>query len=164
LTPAALALLTEQGSLTEHIGKLMGHAPRVHCLRQKHDKPGADVARLLAMPSRHYALVREILMCAETTPWLYARTVIPPQTYRGSIKQLMLGREKPLGSKLFGRFHGHREWLDIDYAPLADRQLAAELGVAGRALWQRRSLFTIDAAPLLVDEIFLPDSPLYYND
>ena len=157
----SLALLTEQGSLTDLMKRLMGQTPVLNCLTQGKGRTNSFESQILGIQPRIFAHIREITMGMTDENWLFARTVIPMKTLKGPAKRLARMNTTPLGRVLFGRINAKRKrmWLDL--------VLAAEVGLSGFdipedfPLWQRRSIFEIATGPLLISEIFLPDCPIY---
>ena len=87
---------------------------------------------------------------------VYAETVVPAATAEQHPWLLELGGD-PLGETLQQRPDVSRG--EFEFALLGPAQLPehlARLGIADQPLWARRSQFSIDAAPLVVTEIFLP--------
>lgn len=107
------------------------------------------------------AHVREITMGLEDKAWLFARTVIPVATLRGSTKRIAKMKAVPLGKILFGTLNAKRTQMRLDIV------FADEVGLESFAidrdfpLWQRRSVFQLRTGPMLITEIFLPDCPIY---
>jgi chorismate lyase len=157
----ALALLTEQGSLTDLMARLMGQPPQLQCLTQGRGQASPMERQILSIKPRTLAHIREITMGTAGQDWLFARTVIPVNTLRGSAKRLARMNSTPLGRVLFGQINAQRQkmWLSLVFPSevgLGDFNIPADF-----PLWQRRSVFLISSGPLLINEIFLPDCPVY---
>lgn len=157
----SLALLTEQGSLTDLMQQLMGQTPTLKCLTQGKGHADRIESQILSIRPRKFAHIREITMGKGQQDWLFARTVIPISTLKGQAKRLAKLNNQPLGRVLFGQINAQRKrmWLDIVFADevgLSDFDIAEDF-----PLWQRRSIFQIASGPLLISEIFLPDCPVY---
>lgn len=136
--------LSDTGSLTRLLQRASQGRFSVRIKRQHWACPSASEAWALDMPSRQRALIREVELCGAGEPWVFARTVIPASTLSGRHRALRQLGARSLGSKLFSDPGMRREPLQI-----------AQLRAAG-GLWARRSLFYLDAKPLLVCEVFLP--------
>ncbi|WP_432697075.1 chorismate--pyruvate lyase family protein [Marinobacterium sp. YM272] len=134
--------LTDHGSLTRLLKRASGNRFSVRVAAQGFARPGAMEAVALGLKPRQQALIREVYLCGNGEPWVYARTVIPVSTLSGRHRTLKLIGTRSLGSLLFRDPGMRREPLQI--ARLEDH------------LWARRSVFHLDDKPLLVCEVFLP--------
>lgn len=159
LDPEVVSWLHDQGSLTR---RLMEFCPRqfsVRVLSQQWVKPEIDEARLLNIPHRQLALLRQVqLLCGETV-CVYARSVIPLKTLKGRHRRLQFLGDRPLGAYLFSNPGLRRTRQQL--ASIAHKDALFEIAMSGSDLncekiWGRRSLFSIDDKPLLVSEFFLP--------
>jgi len=105
-------------------------------------------------PSRPFQ-VREVLLCGNTLPWVFARSVIPQRLVDAELANL--GSE-PLGKRLFNDARFIRSEFELCQLP------ATALGFErNQQLWGRRSLFTLGEDSMIVAEVFLPDAPVYYS-
>lgn len=138
-------------SLTAQLKQLSDGQFTVQLLRQAVESPHSSERQQLGMATRHWALVREVLLCGGGQPWVFARTVVPLQTLTGPLRKLRALGTRPLGEQLFAEPSLCRSGFET-----ADcRRLAA--GQA--AQWGRRSRFTVAGKPLLVAELFLDEFP-----
>lgn len=137
--------LSDTGSLTRLLQRASQGRFSVRLRRLQWASPSASEARALGLASRQRALIREVELCGNGEPWVYARSVIPATTLSGRHRSLALLGARSLGSILFNDPGMRREPLQI-----------ARLAGAEGALWARRSVFHLDAKPLLVCEVFLP--------
>ncbi|KEA62421.1 Chorismate--pyruvate lyase [Marinobacterium lacunae] len=138
--------LTDDSSLTRLLQRASQGRFSVRVLSQRYAHPGANEAVALGMGVRRTALIREVLLCGNGVPWVYARTVIPVDTLRGRHRTLKMIGSRSLGSLLFKDPGMQRD-------PL---QIARVLDDSGHRYWARRSIFHLDRKPLLVCEVFLP--------
>lgn len=97
------------------------------------------------------ALHREVLLCCNDQPCIYAVTAVPAATLAAHGWLAQLGDE-PLGEALQGRADVTRS--AFGYALLPPQALPAQAGASG-PVWARRSEFSIGAANLTVTEVFL---------
>ncbi len=162
-----LALLTEEGSLTELIGRLMGQTPVLKCLfQQKHHASQAE-NHLLNLSSGELAHIREVTMGSDRQNWMFARTVIPLETLTGEANQLSELGVIPIGQALFGQLKAKRIDMNLTQIQARDISIADKKGIEqfnipnDFSLWHRCSVFEIATGPLLINEIFLPDCPVY---
>ncbi|MET0066516.1 MAG: chorismate lyase [Candidatus Thiodiazotropha sp.] len=156
--------LTDTGSLTRRvIQHCDGGCFRVRLLRQEWGRALNSERQVLGMRPGLLALIRDVVLACDETPWVFARTLIPVTTLQGSARRLMQLGERPLGAVLFSdpkvsrgttqiaRLHPGNMLFDI-----AREQLTA----TPEYLWGRRTLFYIGKRPLLVNELFLPGLPM----
>ncbi len=155
-----LCWLLDSSSLTARIISACSGRFRVQVLSQHWTSPQQNEARRLAMRERQVALVREVYLYCDDTPWVFARTVIPRSTLTGREKYLANLGNKPLGAVLFADPFMHRDQFEVacirpgEY--LYQRATEAGRDVSPDAIWGRRSAFYLSNKPLLVNEIFLP--------
>ncbi|MCE2572386.1 chorismate lyase [Motilimonas eburnea] len=159
--------LTDSGSLT---ARLIANSRdfHVHVIGQAFLCASEQEQQALALSPHYIAtsehLIREVLLCCDGAPWVYARTVIPVSTLTGEEQKLAQLGEQPLGATLFNSPNMTREDLVIAALPedaniVAAVKAVSELPTVG--LWGRRSLFHLANKPLLVHEIFLPSALAY---
>ena len=141
LSPDALTAswLAEEGLLTQRLRSLCGEAFRVQVLRNT------------AGDAETTGLHREVLLCCDALPCIYAVTDVPAATLAEHGWLAELGDE-PLGETLQTRADVTRS--SFTYALLQPPSLPAEAG-ATTAAWARRSEFRIGSAALTVTEGFL---------
>ena len=162
-----LALLTEEGSLTELIGLLMGQTPILDCLFQGKAQASSVENQLLGVPPEGLSHIREISMGSPTQDWMFARTVIPVTTLEGQAAGLAHLGDIPIGQLLFGELKAKRLDMNLALIFAKDIPFTNDLGIErfnipqGFTLWHRRSIFEIASGSLLINEIFLPDCPVY---
>lgn len=112
----------------------------------------SNESAMLKESAEHYQ-IREVLLKAGGTPWIFARSVLPEALVNSEFREL--GSE-PLGKRLFNdsRFvRGEFEVCRVSLPPLSTSEVPV--------LWGRRSSFTFESYTMLVAEVFLPASPLY---
>jgi chorismate--pyruvate lyase len=145
-------------SLSERLRALSGGHLRVDVLRQFVGQPDASERAALGMGTRHWALIREVLLSgASTQPWVYARSILPLTTLTGHRRSLRYLQDRPLGSVLFTDKSMVRR--PIEAAQVPTHYLPGRLNLDDGTLWGRRSVFVLGAQnprPLLVAEFFLP--------
>ncbi|WP_299495897.1 chorismate lyase [uncultured Shewanella sp.] len=111
------------------------------------------------LPHQQKVWVREVLLCLNGEPWVFARTLIPKQLM--SIKQadfLKLG-SKPLGELLFTSNQFVPGQIEIAKFSISSRlaELAKSLQQdVNEPLWGRRRYFHFQSEQLIVSEVFLP--------
>ena len=155
--------LADSGSLTRrllcHCAEQQTEPFQVRVVRQCWAKPLASERQLLAMPRSSFALIREVELCCDQQPMVFARTVIPLTSLRGAVRQLALLGSRPLGEVLFRHPSTKREQFQLTQLrpPHALYQSAIQsLANQPAMLYGRRTCFRFLHQPLLVNEIFLP--------
>ncbi len=131
----------------------------VRVLDQQWVKPSIDEAKLLNIPFRQTAVLRQVQLLCGKTVCVYARSIIPLKTMRGKHRRLRHLGNRPLGAYLFSNPGLVRSGQQL--ARIAKNDPLFEIATSGsdhkcEQIWGRRSLFTIDGKPLLVSEFFLP--------
>lgn len=158
--PAALlAWLLDRASLTRRLQHACPGRFEVRLVNQGWARPMRSEARTLHMRLGNWALVREVWLCCNALPWVFARTVIPYRTLHGAQRQLGRLGTRPLGAVLFADRSMERG--PVELACIRAGQRLFETAVVGleqrpEEIWGRRSVFHVGNKPLLVSEIFLP--------
>ncbi len=151
--------LFDPASLTSRLREACAGKFYVKVLEQTWRTPLHSELRRLGMPYRQTALIREVLLYCDDTPWVFARTVIPKRTLSGKRKYLANLGSRPLGAVLFADPHMRRDEIEVAKLragqPLYERAVQA-LSDVPPGIWGRRSVFYLQGKPLLVNEIFLP--------
>ncbi len=119
-----------------------------------------DEAALLGFPFDRFAFSREVLLCADGKPVVFAHSTCDKSHLNGSWRAMSGLGNRSLGTLLFTHPLVKRHPLHFkalqSHHPLYKRAVA-ELGNNPERLWARRSLFSLYNAPLLVTEVFLPE-------
>lgn len=152
LPPRWRPWLLGRDSLTAQLKALSGGQFSVQLLRQAVEPPNRSERAQLNVGPRHWALVREVLLCGHGEPWVFARTVVPLQTLTGPLRKLRSLGTRPLGEQLFAEPSLQRSGFEA-----AD---CRRLAIGQPAQWGRRSRFTVGGKPLLVAELFLDTFPI----
>lgn len=159
--PQALrSCLTEPGSLIQQLQHYCSGEINLSLSAQSWKRPLKEESQRLKLSIDEYALVREIQLSCDDTPWIHARSVIPIKTYRK--RQLQFSRlgKQPLGSLLFSDNEIFRHELEIGKINTHDMfkpsSAIHQNLLREQLLWSRRSVFKVAGQPLLVTEIFLP--------
>ncbi|HFO0273281.1 TPA: chorismate lyase [Enterobacter asburiae] len=101
------------------------------------------------LPDSECYWLREVILCGDDEPWLMGRTVVPESTLNGPELALKQLGTTPLGRYLFSSSSLTRDYIQVGRS---------------EALWGRRSRLRLSGKPLLLTEIFLPNSPLYQEE
>jgi chorismate--pyruvate lyase len=144
--------LLDTGSLTERVQSLC-HQFSLTLLGQQTLVPEqSELALLNAAPQTPFQ-VREVLLCADGVPWVFARSIIPQTLIDSELANL---GGQPLGKRLFNDARFARSAFQLTTLS------APALGYTqSRQLWGRRSMFTLEQNKMIVAEVFLPHAPVY---
>ncbi|WP_036770256.1 chorismate lyase [Photorhabdus australis] len=137
--------LMELGSMTRRFEQYCGHVhvvPFRECFITGEEI--ADESEHLPTSQRYW--LREIVLYGDNIPWLLGRTLIPEATLTGPDEKLVDLGTVPLGRYLFSSNKLTRDYI--------------QRGKHGNR-WARRSLLRLSGKPLLLTEVFLPESPVY---
>ena len=127
--------LLDTGSLTERVQSLSDHFS-LELIGQRTQIPHDNELSLLHSNGNTSYQAREILLCGNHQPWVFARSIIPQAFVDSELSDL--GRE-PLGKRLFNDTRFSRSEFQICTAQ------ASLFGInSNQVLWGRRSLFTLD--------------------
>lgn len=149
-------------SITER-ARAMGKEVKLDLLREGWDQAAVEEARLLnSVPSQSF-YTREILMYCDQLPSWYARSVMPELTYRHWETALSGLGDQPLGNILYSEPSTQRSAFQYHClsptATLREYLQPHHCVPTETPLWARRSLFSLQGFPLLLQEIFLPTMP-----
>ncbi|MEH6589389.1 MAG: chorismate lyase [Halioglobus sp.] len=155
LPPENRYWLLDDGSLTGRLVKNCRGRFNVQRLYQGWQVPLLSERRLLSLPPRELALIREVVLRDGETPIVFARSVFPLICLQGRLRHLRQLQNKALGEILFKNPDMHRSPFELakisprsDYLP-ADMQ-------GEEYTWGRRSRFVVNNKALMVSEVFLP--------
>ncbi|WP_269518710.1 chorismate--pyruvate lyase family protein [Alteromonas sp. BMJM2] len=160
--------LLDTGSLTERVQSACGEFS-LQLLGQQTLEPHSTELPLLQANGQTTYQIREIVLCGDEQPWVFARSVIPQAVIDAELSNL--GSE-PLGKRLFNDKRFVRSEFQVCTLPYAQfpqhlaeqssSQLSTQLkNNTKQNLWGRRSVFTFGSHHLIVAEVFLPGSPAY---
>ncbi len=112
-------------------------------------------------------LVREVLLYCDEKPQVFARSLLPLDSLTGAEQQLANLGTQSLGQVLFNNPSLKRQCIEISSfdsdSSVAKFSNNLQLTV-NRPLWGRRSIFMLENKPLMVAEVFLPESFAYQKD
>ncbi|MCW8829604.1 MAG: chorismate lyase [Gammaproteobacteria bacterium] len=153
--------LLDPDSLTRRLQRSCNGHFAVEVIAQRLERPMLSESRALDRPPNEIALVRQVHLLCDGTPWVFARTVIPLTSLRGGLHRLALLGNKPLGAVLFADPKMRR--LPVEVARIHPRhrlyRLHRDAKDTEQPVWGRRSVFLLQDNPLLVSEFFLPGLP-----
>jgi chorismate lyase len=148
----------EPGSLTQRLRNCYGNAVTVKILFHQWRTPFLSERRLLKLPEHGYNLTREVMLHANGTPLILARTIIPATTIKVAHRNLSHLGTRPLGEVIFSYPKLERRELDVTLIkpPNWSPSAIAEAGIQ-QPIWGRRTVYAIRHQPMLVSEFFLPE-------
>lgn len=145
--------LLASGSLTQKL--------KSHCSQFEVRVLGEDILNPFdsELPSQSQAWIREVLLCLDGVPWVFARTLVPGAMLNIVESNFLALGTRPLGELLFtsGEFTPGK--IEIgEFTPCTN--LAGLINSldqpSTQALWGRRRYFSHQQQQLIVSEIFLP--------
>lgn len=159
LNYAVRSWLLDTGSLTKRLIKTSNGHFSVTVLQQQWQSPRPSEIALLSMAHRERAIIREVILSCYGQPWVFARSVIPASSLRGSLRRLRKLDNRPLGALLFNDPSMYRHPFQLASITANSPQIPHSLHNEG-TLWGRRSRFELAGKPIMVSEIFLPQCRL----
>ena len=150
--------LIDNGSLTARL-KARYIDFEVRPVLLKNAKAFSDESALLGLKASQHTLVREVLLMGNIQPVVFAHSVLPRASLRGTWNGLGRLGNKPLGATLFANPVVKRT--PLSYKKLSSnhalfQHAVAHLTIKPTCLWARRSVFSLNGAKILVTEVFLP--------
>ncbi len=151
--------LIDKGSLTARLQHRYSQFA-VKPVSVKYAKAITDEAALLHLPAYKTALIREVLLIGNNQPVVFAHSVLPRTSLRGAWNGLGRLGNKPLGATLFANPKVKRT--PLEYKKLSRQhpismRVAKHMQTSPKALWARRSMFSLNCAKILVTEVFLEE-------
>lgn len=155
--PVAIAdWLFDPASLTARIIATCKGKFSVRLVSVERSLPRLDESLALNMRGRNQAVVRQVFLCCDDVPLVYARTIIPLTSLRGPLRGLTRLGTKPLGAVLFAVPTMRRSVIEVARLTPQHPCYAAIQTHGSETIWGRRSVFHLHGRPLLVSEYFLP--------
>lgn len=134
--------LSDAGSLTQLIANKTQSTVSVEVLNDHNQNLLNDEALLFDKPLNR-CRVREVYLCVNDVPVVFARSILPTSSSTGINRDVLQLGSKPLGEVLFKK----------GKAPILLRQITEVPGLG----WGRRSLYQLRGHPILITEFFLPE-------
>ncbi len=154
LPPDLRSWLLDNGSLTTRLIESRKGVFSVKRLYQGWEVPLRSERRLLALPPRQIALVREVALLLDDNVAVFARSIFPITSLNGSLAHLRRLQNKSLGAFLFKHPRMRRYPFELSLMPGNSDYLPEHLRQPEPA-WGRRCRFEIGEKKLMVSEIFL---------
>ena len=150
--------LTDRGSLTQRLKAR--HADFCVCpVARGLARPFPDEINVLSLRPQTLAYVRDVLLFGGGHARVFAHSVLPRGTLRGTWWGITHLGTKSLGEVLFTDPRIQRLGLSmrrLDARHPLYRAAQRHTRIDAHQLWARRSVFCLDGRPLLVTEVFLP--------
>jgi chorismate--pyruvate lyase len=150
--------LIDNGSLTARL-KARYKDFAVQPVLLKNAKAFTDESALLGLKANQHALIREVLLMGNNQPVVFAHSVLPRASLRGVWNRFGKLGNKPLGAALFANPKVKRtplEYKKLSACNPISMRVAEHIKKSPKALWARRSIFSLNNAKILVTEVFLP--------
>lgn len=147
--------LFDDSSLTARLISACAGKFTVRVVSQRWQKLSAQEAATMGLNNVHSALVRQVVLCCDERPVVFARTIIPSTTIKGSLRRYANMGNRPLGAMLFSDRTMRRE--SVQVTRLDKTHMAYRYTDSNSWLWGRQSVFRVAGKPLLVGEYFLPE-------
>ena len=151
--------LIDNGSLTARL-KARYTDFAVQPVLLKNAKSFTDESTLLSLKASQHGLIREVVLMGGHQPVVFAHSVLPHASLRGAWRGLGKLGNKPLGAALFANPKVKRTPLEYKKLPPhhpISMRVAEHLQNSPKALWARRSIFSLNCAKILVTEVFLEE-------
>jgi len=134
--------VSDTGSFTQLLACRIGQPISVSVIHDGRQTVAEDEQALFAQTVVR-CRIREVFLCANDTPVVMARSVLPTYSATRMNRDLLRIGSKPLGEVLFAK----------KKAPIIRRQIT-EIPNLG---WGRRTLYQLRGHPILITEILLPE-------
>ena len=134
--------LSENGPITRRIIK--NHDFSMAVLKDEFSSTNMEEKNFLGFFEDVSIKVREVILYADRSPIVFARSLIPDITIRDGLKRLGNIGEKPLGDILFEKELFQRT--DMVFGKFQNEK---------KVFWGRKARYTVNQKPLSVMEVFL---------
>ncbi|WED21744.1 chorismate lyase [Vibrio sp. JC009] len=149
---SSMQWLTEKGSLSRRLAENC-HELSVSLVNNQMILENAMTMEERSLLTKEKCLLREVILKGDDSEWVVGRTLIPESSIQNKAFDLSRQGESPLGLTLFSLDDISRDQIQAGWAETPDGKLLA-----------RRSRLWVNGKPLLVAELFLPDSPVYSKE
>jgi chorismate lyase len=153
IPPEVLDWILDPASLTQRVRGFCGREVfRVRVLSQSYRYASTAEAQQLQILPGLRVLDRQVQLCCDDQPLVYARSLLPVTLFMGRLQRLKYQGSKSLGATLFSDPTVTRGELQV--ANVAGKHIPG--AEEATSVWGRRSVFRIQGKPLLVAEFYLP--------
>lgn len=150
--------IADKASLTANVKQLCEGQFSVRVLKHDLTTTPAFAAEELGVPVGSELLHREVLLCDDDTPLVFACSLLPGAALTGRFAEIRTLGARPLGHWIFSEPVLHRQSMQFAWIP-ADARLfdrLPDIGAQTATLPGRKTVFTGAAFPFIVSEFFLP--------
>ena len=150
--------LMDKGSLTRRL-QLASASFAVKTVMSAGSRPLPDERMMLCLRPQQRALIREVYLNCNYVPVVFAHSVLPYKSLRGTWAVLGKLGSKPLGATLFSNPQVSRaplQFKKLTHRHPLYRRAVGNCDIQSDELWARRSVFNLKGSTILVTEIFLP--------
>ncbi|WP_375751860.1 chorismate lyase [Vibrio sp. HN007] len=151
-TDFLLDWLQEEGSLSRRLEKECQDLS-VNLLSNHVIQGESLTTQEVSLLSNEACILREVILNGDDSQWVVGRTLMPLSSLEDQQYDLSELGEIPLGLTVFRAEEVYRDKLQAGWANTSYGKLLA-----------RRSRLWMNGKPLLVAELFLPDSPVYVKE
>ncbi len=123
---------------------------KVELLEERWGVPTPRERLRLGLKDREVARIRTVVLHVDGIPVVYARSIMPARSLRGSWRYLPYLKNRPLGGYVYRSGALKRSPIEVAQLP------AGILKEYPDALWARRSIFMEFGPGILVNEAFYP--------
>ncbi|UZR96894.1 chorismate--pyruvate lyase family protein [Chondrinema litorale] len=140
---------------------------KVHLLSQGNGNLIPDDLLNSANNSSNNGFIRQVFLCGNDIPWVYARVAIPNETLINHSNFFNDLDTRPIGETfLYNNPKVSRSLFQVKSFTRADEIYQLALCTDGKKikpekLWGRRSIFYLEESPFTITEVFLEEIPLY---
>lgn len=156
INPALKDWLTDRESMTTRL-KSTCNKFSVDLIKEYVDRTDQVQCDLLAITKNEQVKFREVYLCCDNKPMLFAESLFPQSTL-DKINALDTLKNKPIGEVLFADTSTKRGPIEFKKLNLDDdlyKKASQKIIIEQDTLWARRSVFTIQNRHLLIAEVFL---------
>ncbi len=157
-SPRLREWLLNEGSLTRLLKQLSHEDFQVLPVHQGWQQLRDDECQALGVPAGTEGWVREVFLCGQQQPWVYARSVAGRAALQDNGFDLASLGTRSLGELLFSDQAFNRGDFEVCSLPPSAWPVALLQSSDGstQPLWARRSCFARNGLKILVAEAFLP--------
>lgn len=149
--------LFDQGSLTQRLTQLCTGQFNVQLLNEGWQTLKHDECQALGISNNSCGWVREVFLCDDQQPWVFARSVASQAELVAADFDISQLGTRSLGELLFSQQAFSRGAMYICQIPCTQLPVAAQQQATQTThVWARRSCFQKHKLGILVAEVFLP--------
>lgn len=144
--------LTEQGSLSHKLAEHCQHFS-VEVVRNEASPLHTMSQEEMELLDHEPCWLREVVLSGDNQPWVIGRTLMSLESMDRSQYDISQQGTVPIGVTIFSSADTSRDALQV-----------AQIATPEGDLFARRSRLWVKGHPILVAELFLPESPIYQQE